>query len=75
MQVEQAMNEVIEFFSSFLILLPSFKNVPIAFKRASNPRHCSGEIKNKFLSDMFSLPGNITGLKPIFNKSLIAISC
>lgn len=35
MQVEQAMNEVIEFFSSILIFLSFLKIVPVAFERVS----------------------------------------
>lgn len=42
MQVEQAMNEVIEFFSSVLFL-SLLKTVPVASKKVSDPTRCYGK--------------------------------
>lgn len=46
MQVEQAMNEVIEFFSSILIFLSLLKTAPVAFGRVSYTTHvtCSAHL-------------------------------
>lgn len=75
MHVEQAMNEVIEFFSSVLIFLSFFKTAPVAFESISNHTRCYGKNTAQVPSDMFSSSMNITELRPDFNKLLTAISC
>lgn len=54
MQVEQAMNEVIEFFSSILICLSFFKTVPIALKGSQVPRTPVKKKKKHKFSVMYS---------------------
>lgn len=75
MQVEQAMNEVIEFFSSILICLSFFKTVPIALKGSQVPRTPVKKKKAQVFCDVFNWFMNITELKPSFNKLLTAVSC
>lgn len=67
MQVEQAMNEVTEFFSSILFFLFPQNTPKLHSKGSQIPHTAMEELKQRHvLRDMFSLSVNVTGLTPDF---------
>lgn len=70
MQVEQAMNEVIDFFLPFSSFPLSSQQSWSHLKGFQNPTRYYGKSKRQILSDLFSLSMNITERKPDFNKEI-----
>lgn len=70
MQVEQAMNEVIDFFLPFSSFPLSSQQSWSHLKGFQNPTRYYRKSKRQILSDLFSLSMNIMERKPDFNKEI-----